>query len=426
MSLGSTLANWKEAAARLLNVVARPVRTAQGSQGAVLQPYRGYGSRSEVFLIGRAFRQSRPDVGAEHHLSSALRDIGRRIARKAIRGAVVTARFYGAEQRVTTDADGYFRVHLAALRVPPSEQSWHTMDLVLDHPDPVQAQGRVYIPPEHCRFVVISDIDDTIMFTGVASKIRMLWRLFVQDAKSRVAFPGVPALYQALHLGASGNEHNPMLYVSRAPWGLYDLLEEFFEMHRIPVGPILFLREWGVSWTSPLPRKAEDHKRELIRNMLTLYDDLPFVLVGDSGQHDPEVYRQIVDEHPGRVLAVYIRNVSRDPARIHEIEQLAVSVTAAGSGLLLAADSLAMAEHAAKLALVGPEALAAVHVELSATKDTDALARTRSVKRSTPSETAEAVAQGELKRVLTSEPERPPANVVVEAKQHPASTQPNG
>ena len=138
-------------------------------------------------------------------------------------------------------------------------------------------------------------------------------------------------MYRALHSGISGNQQNPMLYVSRAPWGIYEVLEEFFDLNRIPIGPILFLREWGVSWASPLPRKAEDHKRELIHNMLALYNELPFILIGDSGQHDPEIYRQIVDEHPGRVLAVYIRNVSRDPKRIKEIEDLAKVVARAGS-----------------------------------------------------------------------------------------------
>ena len=55
-----------------------------------------------------------------------------------------------------------------------------------------------------------------------------------------------------------------MLYVSRAPWGLYEMLSEFFQRHGIPVGPVLFLREWGLSWTHPLPRRATDHKQALI------------------------------------------------------------------------------------------------------------------------------------------------------------------
>ncbi len=145
----------------------------------------------------------------------------------------------------------------------------------------------MFIPPERCRCVVVSDIDDTVMRTGVANKLKMLWRLFVEDAESRVAFPGVAALYRALHAGAGGAEGNPMLYVSRAPWGLYEMLSEFFQRHGIPAGPVLFLREWGLSWTHPLPRRATDHKQALIRHMLALYRDLPFVLIGDSGQHDP-------------------------------------------------------------------------------------------------------------------------------------------
>jgi phosphatidate phosphatase APP1 len=154
-----------------------------------------------------------------------------------------------------------------------------------------------------------------------------------------------------------------MLYVSRAPWGIYEMLTEFFHRHAIPEGPVMFLREWGLSWRHPLPRRAEDHKRDLIDHMLRLYGDLPFVLIGDSGQHDPEVYAEIVAEHPGRVVAVYIRNVSSDAARISEIERLAASVTAARSSLVLAADSVAMAEHAAGLGLIAPEAVAAVVAE---------------------------------------------------------------
>ncbi|HSK39308.1 MAG TPA: phosphatase domain-containing protein, partial [Arenibaculum sp.] len=310
MRLGGAVAKWSRAATRILDLAARPVRTAHGKEGIVLQPYRGYGSRRDAFLIGRVFRQSaaRRDTGRDD-LAAHLRDLGRRIARRAVRGAVVTARFCGAEHRVETDRDGYFRVHLDPPRPPPADRSWHPVDLLLEGDRPVRAEGEIFIPPGHCRFVVISDIDDTIMYTGVANKLAMLWRLFVEDAERRIPFPGVTALYRALHGGVSGNEGNPMLYVSRGPWGIYDVLDEFFKIHDVPVGPILFLREWGVSWKSPLPRKAEDHKRELIHNMLALYGELPFILIVDSGQHDPEIYRRIIEEHPGRVLAVYIRNV---------------------------------------------------------------------------------------------------------------------
>ncbi|NEU14123.1 DUF2183 domain-containing protein [Methylobacterium sp. BTF04] len=395
---------WRKAARRALGLLARPVRRAQGKGGVVVETYRGYGSRDEVFLIGRVFRQSRVATAADNDsLAAQMRDIRRRITRRAVAGAVVAARFGACEERVTTDRDGYFRVHLRPELPAPVEAAWHTMDLHLEGPEPVRARGEIFIPSSACRRVIVSDIDDTVMRTGVANTFKMLWRLFVEDAEGRVAFPGVAALYRALHAGPSGNEENPMLYVSRAPWGIYDMLSAFFALHRIPVGPVLFLREWGLSWTSPLPRKAVDHKREVIGRMLALYHDLPFVLIGDSGQHDPEVYGRIVAEHPGRVAAIYIRNVSHSESRVGEIEALAHRAAAAGCTLVLVADSLAMADHAADLGLIGRDAVEAVAQE----KGGEGTGRRvkRRLGRATP--------RG-LKDVLGGRPGEAPPSVVVE------------
>jgi len=415
MDLGDRVRTWGRAATRILGLAAKPVQTAHGQEGIVLQPYRGYGSQREVFLIGRVFRQSasRGEAGRER-LSTHLRDIARRIVRRSVAGASVTARLGGAEQRVETDRDGYFRIHLELKDPPPADRPWHGMDLRLEGEHPVQAEGQIFIPPEHCRFVVISDIDDTVMHTGVANKLGMLWRLFVEDAESRMAFPGVAALYRALYGGTSGDQCNPMLYVSRAPWGIYDVLDEFFTIHNVPIGPILFLREWGVSWRSPLPRRAEDHKQDLIRNMLDLYRDLPFVLIGDSGQHDPEVYRQIVEENPGRVLAVLIRNVSRGEDRVREIEALAVAVARAGSTMLLAADSAAMAEQAERLGLVASGTITSVKSEMTQEGGAKTPSGTRRIERPTGGGTAAAVAGGELRDALQEGEAAAPPNVVVE------------
>ena len=211
----------------------------------VLQPYRGYGSRERIFVIGRAFWQR---TDAPRRRSSELRDILRRIRRRPVRGARIRARFYGAVVEVETDRDGYFRIEMAPGDAGAARTvRWHQLEIAMLAPVRVAAKAEVYLPPPQARFVVVSDIDDTVMHTGVANKAAMLWRLFVQDAESRTVFPGVSHLYRALHAGAGGDEANAMLYVSRAPWGIYELLEEFFQRHDIPVGPILFLREWGIS-----------------------------------------------------------------------------------------------------------------------------------------------------------------------------------
>jgi phosphatidate phosphatase APP1 len=397
----------------LLHLLARPVRATRGQGEVVLQPYRGYGTPDQVFLIGRAFRQPGGPSSAEG-MWGDLRDLGRRFLRRSIADAPLVARFCGAEQRLCTDRDGYFRVHLEPAERPPAGRCWHRMELEMADRPGVKASGEVFVAPRTCRCVVISDIDDTVIETGVANKAVMLWRLFMQGAEGRIAFPGVAALLRALHDGASGEQLNPMLYVSRGPWSLYEVLDAFFNLHRIPIGPLLFLREWGLTWESPLPRRSKGHKLELIRKMLALYRDLPFVLIGDSGQRDPEIYAQIVREHPGRVLAIYIRNVSREPGRRRAIEDLAIEVVEAGSSLLLASDSMAMARHAADHGLIAPQALADVAGE-KILQEEPATGPTREVEAPSARQTQEAVRQGALADAL-EQGDASPANVEVEAR----------
>ena len=393
---------------RLLRLLTRPVRATRGQGELVLQPYRGYGTADEVFLIGRAFRQ--PGGSSSEGWWGDLRDLGRRFLRRSIADAPLVARFCGAEQHLRTDRDGYFRVHLTPAEPPPAGRDWHPMELALADRPGVQARGEVFVAPPRCRFVVISDIDDTVTETGVANKAVMLWRLFMLGAKARMAFPGVAALLRALHDGRSGGDVNPMLYVSRGPWSIYEILDAFFNLHRIPIGPLLFLREWGMTWESPLPRRDKDHKLELIRNMLALYRHLPIVLIGDSGQRDPEIYAQVVREHPGRVLAIYIRNVSRGAARPRAIEDLAVEVLEAGSTLLLAADSMAIARHAAEHGLIAPETLADVAAEMEGEAEAGP---THEVEAPSAQEAEAAVRHGALADALDQD--APPANVEVEA-----------
>lgn len=304
--------------------------------------------------MGRVFTQ--PTLGSgltPGSLRREIADVLRRFGRWGLGNTTVHARVGSASGTFETDGDGYFHVELVTDgSLDPSER-WHRVELTVTRDEEEATEdGLVYVPPPTARYVVISDIDDTVMHTGVANKAKMFWRLFVQDAESRTAFPGVTDLYRALYQGSGGDEGNPMLYVSRAPWSIYEVLETFFRMEGIPEGPVLFLREWGLTLQRPLPRRAKDHKRDLIRGMLRRYPDLPFVLIGDSGQHDPEIYAEVVRQNPDRVKAVYIRDVDADPRRRDEVGRLAKELEKAGSELVLAQHSEDMARHAREIGLI--------------------------------------------------------------------------
>jgi phosphatidate phosphatase APP1 len=158
----------------------------------------------------------------------------------------------------------------------------------------------------------------------------------------------VAAFYRALHAGV-----NPFFYISKSPWNLYAPLIEYLEVQGLPLGPLL-LRDFGL-------RREKEHKRKRIEEILATYPKLKFILIGDSGEEDPEIYAAVVHRYPDRIRAIYIRSVN--PKRISEIEKLALEVSKTGCQLVLAPDSEPAAAHAAAEGLIQVPELRAVRAE---------------------------------------------------------------
>ncbi|MCA9980902.1 MAG: DUF2183 domain-containing protein, partial [Anaerolineales bacterium] len=127
----------------------------------------------------------------------------------------------------------------------------------------------------------------------------------------------------------------------------------------------IFLQDYGFTPDQLLIATHAKHKKRYINTLLRAYPHLPFILMGDSGQKDPEIYAQIVAENPGRILAVYIRDVSHDQ-RDAEVETLAAQIAAHGVPMCLVPDSLAVAEHALTLGLLTPDQLPLIQEAMQA------------------------------------------------------------
>jgi phosphatidate phosphatase APP1 len=87
---------------------------------------------------------------------------------------------------------------------------------------------------------------------------------------------------------------------------------------------------------------------------------MQFILIGDSGEQDPEIYSKVVERYPNRVRVIYIRNVNPDPTRVEALDLLAEKVSQTGAQLVLTPDSEYAAMHAASEGLISREALAAI------------------------------------------------------------------
>jgi phosphatidate phosphatase APP1 len=321
-----------------------------GGDPVVIHAYPGFGTPGRLTVHGRVLDDeglspARPGAS----VWSNLRDAWRRFETDERPGVRVRAEFQGTVAEATTDAEGFFQIDLYPAHPPPAERTWHDVALTAFDPRtgrPAAATiARVLVPGPRARAAVISDVDDTIIETGATAPVRAARAVLLGNAYTRLPFPGVAAFYRALHVGADGQEDNPFFYVSSSPWNLYDVLLEILDHHALPAGALL-LRDWGTRReTLPIGHRA--HKLTVIRRIAERYPALPLRLVGDSGQEDPEIYREVVGLFPGRVQAIYIRNVSPGTERVAAVRTLAEQVLASGSTLVLAEDTVAAARHAA-------------------------------------------------------------------------------
>ena len=321
--------------------------------------YRGFGNRRIGTLSGRilAYRES-PDTDPDS-LWSNLQTSYRRFETDEVPGVRVRASVAGGDAIETaSDAEGYFRVELAV----PEGFAGTRLPVALELPDHedsvVDGDAEIVLPGEDARFGVISDIDDTVLVTGATSLLRMMRLTLLESSASRIAFPGVSSFYAALHA-----DTNPFFYVSSSPWNLHEFLEDFMRLKDIVPGPML-LRDFGLDRTKLVAGPHREHKLEAIRSVLDRHPELPFLLIGDSGQHDPEIYREIAAGYPGRILAVYIRDVG-DAARDRAVGGLIAELAAEGIDMLLVPDMLAAAVHALEHEWIAKDALHAISGDIA-------------------------------------------------------------
>jgi phosphatidate phosphatase APP1 len=320
-----------------------------------LHAFRGYGTPTRLRLRGRVLRSAglvRSRLGDS--VLDNLRNAFRRFESDEVPGALVTARAaLGGEARTRTDEEGYFEFVLELPRPLADPRVWEPVELQLLEPagpgGPARATGQVLVPRDP-QYAVISDLDDTVLRSNATSLWQMARLTLLHNAHTRLPFEGVAGFYQALQRGRDGEAYNPVFYVSNSPWNLYDLLEDFLDLQGIPRGPLL-LRDWSLRTL----KAGEGHKLAAIEALLEAYPGLPVVLVGDCGERDPEIYRQVVLRHPGRVLAVYVRDVA--PERHDAVGSIAAELTGHGVDLVFSPDTEAARRHALDRGLIVAAAL---------------------------------------------------------------------
>lgn len=273
----------------------------------VVIPYAGYGGDGWIrvlcrVLLVRVPKSPRSSSSKGAKTRSTIRG-WRSFVSIPVADSPVTIRVGGQEFVVTADRGGVVDVDVAV----PLEPGLQTIRL--QAPGSVEVEARIYVVRPEARLGIVSDIDDTVMVTALPRPFLAAWNTFVLDEHARRPVPGMAVMLERLMREHPGS---PMIYLSTGAWNVAPTLDRFMGRHLYPLGTML-LTDWGPTHDR-LFRSGRQHKRESLERLAREFPDIRWVLIGDDGQHDEELYRDFAEDHPQNVAAIAIRQLSTPEA----------------------------------------------------------------------------------------------------------------
>jgi phosphatidate phosphatase APP1 len=268
--------------------------------------YDGWATSTSLRVTGRLLERA-ADAAPSKTTSAAANLIDNLDALESdeIANAELSVTVAGQAWATRTDVDGNFEVIAKNLPAAQALTPGRTrVDVVVVAPADYRGQrgsGSLFVHPAGPSVGLISDIDDTVVKTFVTDKKRMLEQVLLKNAAQLEPVVGAAKNYQ------EAQKRRPLafFYVSGSPQNLYVRLHRFLDDNGFPGGPIL-LKNLGDDNLFA----QDDYKIERIEKILAAFPLMRFVLVGDTGERDPEIYAHIRKHHKDRVVAVVIRKVA--------------------------------------------------------------------------------------------------------------------
>lgn len=315
--------------------------------------YLGYMANGLVFMRLRVTEE--PVVPAAADAISdreVLQQNLRRFFALSFPGVQVKVEVAGTSESAITGRHGYATVHIP-LGVEYSP-GWLPVKVSTQPVDPWEdvdtSESHALVPDGRAPFWVVSDIDDTVLQTGLAEGLTAVKNTLLRQATTRRAVPGMATLYQAIANSAGPDVQVPFFYLSTGSWAFYDVLIEFLDVRGFPEGP-LFLTDWAPQ-ERYITRSGSEHKRSTLRKLFESYPDAKFILIGDSGQRDPYNYTDLAREYPESVAHIIIVDCGIED-KAEEVRQFASERSADDVPFTFAADAARAAEVLAEQGVIG-------------------------------------------------------------------------
>jgi len=291
-----------------------PAHVAMAGELAIVL-YPGYGTAQHFTIEGRVIEARHETAeAAEDSYFTNLKRSARRLVNDEQANIKVRVAIDKHSWTARSDQEGYFLIDVVGLNLAPG---WHQVEASSGS---VHAKGRMLLVPPQNNIGLISDLDDTILISDVVQKTRLLKNTFLKNYVQRKAVPGAAAVYTRFAQQNVQPEAAPIFYLSASPRQLQTGIQNFLDHNGFPPGVLITKKVTNDNSGEPLFDQAR-YKTAHIERLLNEYPTMRFVLIGDDGERDPEIYHEIQRRFPARVSQVLIRYVSPDPARKRFYEQ---------------------------------------------------------------------------------------------------------
>lgn len=270
-----------------------------------IEIYNCYANAHQILIQGRTLHKRNIKKATDD--DNWLRNLWRRtkqINSNEISEKNVIARFKDQSYKTKGDDEGYFEFNISPAK--PLAMGYENINLHIKGNSNFHSCNAVIITNQKL-IGIISDFDDTVIVSNVTNKFKLAINTIFKNYKQRKIVPTMLKLFNKILAQNPPSSPSTLFFITGSPQQLFDLIENFLTYHNFPKHVLILKKTHGDN-KDPLTDQFV-YKTQKIEILIRLYPNMQWIMFGDSGEKDREVYSAIAKKYPSKVKAFYIRDV---------------------------------------------------------------------------------------------------------------------
>ena len=267
--------------------------------------YHAYGNAHQIVIQGRmeekkTFSKAKED---DNWFQNIWRTV-RQVKGDEIKNKTIFALIHGEKFETKGDDEGYFEFNITTQKA--IKTGYAKIALNIDGNSNAH-EAEVMVIGAEPLVGIISDFDDTMIVSDVTNKIKLGYNTVLKNYKQRIVVPTMLKRFEQILAQNPKDAPSTLFILSGSPQQLFFAVEDFLDFHHFPKHTLILKKAHG-DHKDPLTDQFA-YKTQKIERLIKLYPNMRWVMFGDSGEKDAEIYKFIKKKYPKKVISFHIRDV---------------------------------------------------------------------------------------------------------------------